>query len=110
MKKKIYLIGLTLFLCLAAFSSRAAGPASHAPTKDDIANMTVEQKQARIEEIKLRVEQIKAMDKSQLTREQRKDLRSELRADRREARMIGGGVYLSVGAIIIIILVLILIL
>jgi hypothetical protein len=50
------------------------------------------------------------MDKSQLTKEERKDLRQELRSDKQEARAMSGGVYLSVGAIIIIILLLILIL
>jgi hypothetical protein len=110
MKKKICLTTLTVFLCLVAFSSQAATFTNSKADKEAIANMTVEQKQARIEEIKLRVQEIKAMDKSQLTRADRKELRQELRSDRMEARDLGGGIYLSVGAIIIIILLLILIL
>jgi hypothetical protein len=109
MKKRIYLIAATLMLTFAALTSQAA-TVTNKLTKEDIAAMTADQKQARIEEIKARVAEIKAMDKSQLSREDRKELRTELRADRREAREIGGGVYLSVGAIIIIILLLILIL
>lgn len=111
MKKKIYLIAATLMFTLAAFSSKAAtldgGPAV---TKENVAMMTPDQKQARLEEIKERVDEIKTMDKSQLTRTERKELRKELRGYRHEARAMGGGIYLSVGAIIIIILVLILIL
>jgi hypothetical protein len=110
MKKKIYVTGLTMFLCLAAFSSHAATFTSRKAAKEAIANMTVEQKQARIEEIKQRVEDIKAMDKSQLTRAERRDLRDELKSDRMEASAMSGGIYLSVGAIIIIILLLILLL
>ena len=67
-----------------------------------------------------RVEAIKAMDKSELTSTEKKELRKELRAIKSNlqasgkaepaATSGGGGVYLSVGAIIIIILLLILIL
>jgi len=109
MKKKIYLIAATLMLTFAAFTSQAA-TTPNTFNKEAIANMTPEQKQARIEEIKARVAEIKAMDKSQLTREERKELRSELKSDKREAQAMSGGIYLSVGAIIIIILLLILLL
>jgi hypothetical protein len=50
------------------------------------------------------------MDKSNLSSQERQDLRNELKAMKKEAKAIGGGVYLSVGAIIIIILLLILLL
>ena len=56
------------------------------------------------------VEEIKKMDKSDLSRAEKKELRKELRELKSQARAMGGGVYLSVGAIIIIILLLILIL
>lgn len=110
MKKKIYLITATFVLMLAAFSSQAATIADNHLSKETIAAMTTEQKQARVQEIQARVAEIKAMDKSQLTKEDRKELRAELKNDRHEARMMSGGIYLSVGAIIIIILLLILIL
>lgn len=102
-----------MLLTIAAFNSHAATIADSKNTvnKEAIANMTPEQKQARIEEIKQRVAEIKAMDKTQLTQASRKELRTELRSLKHEANaMGGGGVYLSVGAIIIIILLLILIL
>ena len=71
--------------------------------------MTAEQK-IQLKRITDRVEEIKAMDKSSLSKTERKALRSELKELKQEARAMGGGVYLSVGAIIIIILLLILIL
>ncbi|WPU93389.1 hypothetical protein SNE25_29140 [Mucilaginibacter sabulilitoris] len=114
MKKKIYLIALTMLLSVGAFNSYAStvtDGALTALTKEQIATMTTEQKQARVEEIKTRVNEIKAMKKSELTKEERKELRTELKGLKHEANALGGGgVYLSVGAIIIIILVLILIL
>ena len=70
--------------------------------------MTEEQKQALVQQIKDRVEYIKAMDKSQLTKDERKALRTELKSMKKESRQVTG-VYISVGALIIIILLLILI-
>lgn len=69
------------------------------------------QKEIRIQQIQNRVLEIRDMDKSQLTSSERKALRKELVSMNKEAKAMGsGGVYLSVGAIIIIVLVLILIL
>jgi hypothetical protein len=110
MKRKIYLIAVTMLLTLAAFSSRAATTIDNKLTKEAIAGMTPEQKQVRIEEIKQRVNEIRSMDKSHLSRQERKELRVELRGLKHQANELGGGIYLSVGAIIIIILLLILIL
>ena len=85
MKKKFYLLATTMLLCFAAFNSNAA-------TVTDNNNATTKG------------------DKSQLTKEDRRELRDELKSMKKESRAMGGGIYLSVGAIIIIILVLILIL
>ena len=102
MKKLIYSFALIFMLGLSANTVSAAS------TKDKV-EMTVDQK-ARMEVITNRVEEIKAMDKSHLSRSERKELRKELKEMKKEARAMGGGIYLSVGAIIIIILLLILIL
>ena len=113
MKKTIYFLAVTMLLSVVAFSSKAAVvvPNYEPVSKEAIAKMTPEEKTARIEEIKARVQEIRAMDKSEMTREQRKELRTELRSLKHEANAVSdGGVYLSVGAIIIIILLLILIL
>ena len=58
----------------------------------------------------LRLDEINAMDKSKLSSSEKKELRQEVRSTREKLRETGGGVYLSVGAIIIIVLLLILLL
>ena len=55
-----------------------------------------------------RILEIKEMDKSQLNSNQKKELRKELRTMKKAIN--NGGVYLSVGSIIIIVLLLILLL
>ncbi|WP_298223811.1 hypothetical protein [Flavobacterium sp.] len=57
-----------------------------------------------------RLEEIKAMDRSNMTRADKRALRKEVKGIKKELATAGGGVYLSVGAIIIVILLLILIL
>lgn len=57
-----------------------------------------------------RLEEIKEMDKSELSRTEKRELRKEVRSIKKELRSTGNGVYLSVGAIIIIVLLLILLL
>nr|WP_314838982.1 hypothetical protein [uncultured Flavobacterium sp.] len=57
-----------------------------------------------------RLDEIKAMDKSEMSRTEKKELRKEVRAIKTELKSTGNGVYLSVGAIIIIVLLLILLL
>ena len=57
-----------------------------------------------------RLEEIKAMDKSSMTRVEKKELRKEVREIKANLKSSNNGVYLSVGAIIIVILLLILLL
>jgi predicted PurR-regulated permease PerM len=105
MKKLIYSLAIVLMLSISANTVKAANSIEKAKTE-----MTAEQR-AQFEKITNRVEEIRHMDKSQLTRTQKKELRNELKEMKNQARALGGGgVYLSVGAIIIIILILILIL
>ena len=103
MKKFIYTLALIFSLGISFNSVQAAEKAKN-PTE-----LTAEQS-LQLEKIKTRVEEIRDMDKSNLTKTERKALRNELRELKGQARAVSGGVYLSVGAIIIIILLLILIL
>lgn len=64
----------------------------------------------RAQELLQRLEEINGMNKSEMTRLEKKDLRKEVKDIKKEMKVIKGGVYLSVGAIIIIILLLILLL
>ena len=113
MKKRMHQLILTSMLFFIAFNSHAANTNRNddETMKAKIAAMTEQQKEARYEEIKARVEEIKNMDKSTLTKAERKDLKTELRGMQKEAKALGrGGIYISLAGIIIIILVLILIL
>ncbi len=110
MKARICTAILALLLTITATNVHAIVIIDGSPKKEVPAEMTEGQKAARLEEIRVRVNEIKAMDKSELTRAERKELKRELKGMKKEARTMQGGVYLSVGAIIIIILVLILIL
>ena len=99
MKKKIYFVLAAFILAFTAptFANDAK------PTRTSLMEI-------RLQQIESRVLEIKAMDKSDLGRTERKALRQELVSLKKEAAPMNGGVYLSVGAIIIIILLLILIL
>jgi hypothetical protein len=101
MKKLFYILTAVLML---SFSSNSFASAT------DTKRPLTEQQQAEIQRIEQRVQEIKAMDKSQLSSQERKALRKELREMKAQARVASGGVYLSTAAIIIIILLLILIL
>ncbi len=58
----------------------------------------------------LRLDEIKMMDISKMKVSEKKDLRNEVKSIKHELRDIGGGVYLSVGAIILIILLIVILL
>ena len=71
-------------------------------------NKTEVPKEVRAQQIEARLVEIRKMDKTNLSSAEKKELRKEVKDLRKEAR--NGGIYLSVGAIIIIILLLILLL
>jgi len=64
----------------------------------------------RLKEIESRIFEIREMDFSEMSREEKKDLRSELKDLNKEARQRGGGLYISTGALIIILILLIILL
>lgn len=111
MTNRFYLMGLAALLSLSTVTAKASGVESKEAIVARVATMTAAQKEANVNAIKLRVEEIRNMDMSTLSRAERKELRSELRAMKFEANeSSSGGIYLSLGAIIIVILLLILIL
>ena len=57
-----------------------------------------------------RLNEIKEMDKSNLTPSEKKLLRKEVRSAKERLNAIGGGVYISVGALILILILLIILL
>lgn len=107
MRIKTNLVALA-FLFVLTTSTAGASIVNDKPPKEKINNLTEEQK-AKIESLKRRVVEIKAIDRSTLTKAERKDLRNELKEMNKEAKAIQGrGVYLSIGALIVILLLVIL--
>jgi hypothetical protein len=103
MKKNIITLGLfgLLFLSLPTL-----GLANNNP---DPITVTLEKPKVSMEEMKARILVIQNMDKSSLSRAEKKQLRSEVKTIQKELKTQGGGVYISVGAIIIILLIILII-
>jgi hypothetical protein len=97
--KKIVTVLLIAF-CVAFVTPALAKDAS--PIKTEIP------KEIRAQQIEHRLIEIRNMDRSSLSRAEKKELRKEVKSLKKEAAT--QGVYLSIGAIIIIILLLILLL
>jgi hypothetical protein len=90
---------LFLFMALAAPGFGTTNPEA-----------TRETREATALKLQSRLEEIKSLDKTQLTFAEKRALRKEVRAIKKELAAVGGGVYLSVGAILLIALLLILLL
>lgn len=106
MKNTFYFLALTVVLSVTAINTNAALVATSRPSEEK-----QEQTDSRLAEIKQRVKEIRAMDKSQLSRMERKELRKELKNLKKEVGARGkGGVFVSTAAIIAGILLIILIL
>ncbi len=100
-KNFLKIASLVLFVAIAS-------PAGAAMIVPGPASSTTEP--ARADVLLQRLEVIKGMNKSEMSRLEKKGLRKEVKAIKKEMKVISGGVYLSVGAIIIVILLLILLL
>jgi hypothetical protein len=93
-------------LCIFAIALISFNP-GHCMASSTPAPVAVEMSQAQKSRL-ARLDEIRNMDMSGITAAEKKALRKEVRASKRQ--MDGGGIYLSVGAVIIIILLLILLL
>lgn len=101
-RKILRLTTLVLFLAISlpAISSNVSAEPGTVPKTEE----------PKAQQLLLRLDQIKAMDKTELSGTEKKNLRKEVKEIKKELKVISGGVYLSVGAVIIIILLLILLL
>lgn len=109
--KKLTLALMVTVLSLIAFPTTVfAGNSNMVTTTSSLAPENTPEVPAEVQAMYDRLEEIKKMDKSEMTRAEKKELRKEVRSIKAELRSTGNGVYLSIGAIIIIILLLILLL
>lgn len=100
----------SVFAILILSSLQHDVSAAVVPGKDPVESLSPAQK-ARLQVITDRVMEIKSIDRSTLSRLDRKSLRTELRELKKEAsRIAAGGVFLTVGALLVVILLLILLL
>nr|MBI1230411.1 hypothetical protein [Cytophagales bacterium] len=101
MKKTAYFLSLVFLL-------NAFVPVAMASGGKEPITLSAEEAE-RLDELKHRVEEIKAMDFSELSKVEKKAIKKELREINKEAKAVGGGVYISAGAIIIILVILLII-
>lgn len=73
-------------------------------------NATADTNISRVQQLENRLEEINNLDRRNMSRTEKKVLRREVREIKKELAAISGGVYLSIGAIILIALLLILLL
>ena len=94
---------LIVCLVLTTASPSMANTSAEIPPTKEVA-------ESRAVELQNRLTEIEGMDKRTLSRSEKKVLRREVREIKKELAAISGGVYLSIGAIILIALLLILLL
>lgn len=110
MKKLILLVFVALFFSSASMVF-ANKPDSGPETEKPAVPVKTENKlsDAEIDRITKRVEEIRKMDKNDLTAEEKNELKSELREMKKEVKKAGGTVYIG-GATLVLIIILILLL
>ena len=96
-------LALLMAITLPASSSMIAPGSSQTNNASNTEN-------SRAQQLEQRLEEIKNIDRSEMTRLEKKGLRKEVKGIKKESKELSGGIYLSVAAIIIIILLLILLL
>ena len=101
MKKIAYILSVMLFLSAFAPAEMAKD------VKKEKTELTAEQI-VRVGEIESRVAEIKSMDFSTMSKAEMTRVKTELKKLNKEAKAANNGIYLSVGAIIVILLILIL--
>lgn len=97
---------LSLYLMMVVLSLSVLPASTYAADKNTAENP--KEIPAEVKTMLNRLNEIKEMDKSNLSRSEKKELRTEVKTIKSNLKTYGHGVYLSVGAIIIIILLLIL--
>ncbi|MCX6254059.1 MAG: hypothetical protein NTV31_06220 [Bacteroidia bacterium] len=106
MKKFIIcLMAACLSLTLLPLQSNAATPSEPSSL---VAPKPSESAEAKT--LELRLNEINAMDKSKMKSAEKKNLRKEVKSINHKLRNIGGGVYISAGALILILILLIILL
>jgi hypothetical protein len=102
-----------IFCMMAAFLSFTFLPLQSSAVASEPASSLVAEKPSESTEVKtleLRLTEINSMDKSVMKTAEKRELRKEVKSINHKLREIGGGVYISAGAIILILILLIVLL
>jgi hypothetical protein len=104
--KKIILCLMLTFMSLAFLPFQVTAATTTSPSS------VVDPKPAEstAKALELRLNEINAMDKSKMKSAEKKNLRKEVKSINHKLREIGGGVYISAGALILILILLIVLL
>ena len=110
MKKTIFLVCVMIF-SLAATSAFASKSAPKRATDNPAVPIKTENQlsEDEISRLTKRVEEIRNMDKSDLTITEKRELRNELNTMKEKAKKQGGYIYISAGTLLLIIILIILI-
>lgn len=103
-------LAVTLGILMMGLSSFASNEIKRLD-KNEIKNMPNEQRKTRIVELENRVNEIKNKDLRSMDKSDKKEIKSELRYIEKELKTHerGGGIYLSVTALLVIILIILII-
>jgi hypothetical protein len=102
-----------VFCLMATFLSVAFIPVHASATNDPVKTSTAPAPLSPVEAAKVitlesRLKEIDAMEKSDLDKSEKKELRKEVKSIKHELNAIGDGVYISAGALILILILVIL--
>jgi len=105
--KKLLAGIMTALILLTINPIQSVAATEATPTSVPVTNEAVA---AKVKLMETRLNEIDAMDKSNLTASEKKSLRKEVRGIKRDIQRADGGVYVSVGALLLIIILLIILL
>jgi hypothetical protein len=108
MKKFIFCL-MAIFLSLTFIPVQSFAATTEDPTSLVVTKAPEPVESAEAKALITRLDEIKEMDKSKLNSTEKKDLRKEVKSIKRELKDISGGVYISAGALIVILIILIVI-
>lgn len=100
---------MAIFLSLTFYPGNSVA-STKKPASPSSVVITNPADEAKVKTLELRLTEIKDMDISALNSAEKRELRKEVRSIKKQISELGGGVYISVGAIIIILLLVIILL
>lgn len=108
--KKIAFCLVSICLTLTFFPSESnaqSNDATLSASSSVIVSKNIETTVAKVKVLELRLSEINAMDKSNLTWTDKRNLRKEVRSIKGQLNEMGGGVYISTGVLVLIVILLI---